>query len=133
MQQPLLFGDLHADRRRDAVFFGLRPPRASREAITGIGRALRLTHDLMGHSTPTETLHLSLHKLAPSADEAAWLLIEACRAVDAIRASSFEVRFDRVISFKGRSKRPLVLLPDRAGRDAVIGLWNQIGRALGGA
>eukprot|EP01030_Chromulinospumella_sphaerica_P028071 gene28071-28383_t len=126
--QPSLFGHAPEPPNRDPVFFGLRPPPAAREEIAGIGRMLQAAHALKGRPRPTATLHLSLHGLAGSADEAAWVLIDACRAVRAVATPPFEVRFDRALTFKSRALKPLVLLPDETSKAAIVRLWSDIGQ-----
>lgn len=133
MQQLSLFGN-GPPPRRDAVFFGLQPPPPARTEIFQTGRRFKTEHALIGPEMADHTLHLSLHGLAASSDEAAWVLIEACRAMETVATSAFELRFDRVISWRGTPhKRPLVLLPDAPSAVVLTGLWFDIGAALHGA
>ena len=118
-------------RRRDAVFFGHRPPAATRDAIFELGRTFRKAHALVGPEMGLQTLHLSLHGVAASSDEAAWVVIEACQAMQAVETPAFEVRFNRVISWKGTPlRRTLVLLPDSPSKAALFRLWRDIGATL---
>ena len=84
-----------------------------------------------GRVLEAERLHVSLHAVGacigvrPEADIARW-----CRAGNTVRCAPFDVRFDRVATFGGRSN-PLVLKSsDDAGVAGLLALHQTLGMAL---
>jgi 2'-5' RNA ligase len=109
----------------DNLFFALLPDEAAAQRLAAQGEALRASHRLYG-ALQSSRLHVSLLGFKPmyrwSPEKAAL----AERMGDAARFPSFEVRFDRALSFAGRSsnggrKIPYVLRAAE-GNPGVVGL-----------
>jgi RNA 2',3'-cyclic 3'-phosphodiesterase len=98
---------------RQSLFFALLPDPDTAQRIFATGERLRAVHGLHGRALPPERLHLTLHYLGEYAGIPPGLLRQAHAAGQALAAVPFELGFDRIASFGGRSRtRPLVLLGD---------------------
>ncbi len=91
------------------LYFAILPDQDARMKITALVERLRREHGLGTPPVASECLHVSLQW----AGEVTWqperLLAAARQAGAAIAARPFLVSFDRVLSFKGRDRSPLVL------------------------
>ena len=107
------------------LFLAIFPDHYTAEQIIDLGSALRQTHGMRGRLRPISHLHVSLLFLGGTTDvpEAVVKAIgHACKAVTAV-LSPFEIKFNQVLSFRGRSgKRPLVLVDDNHGNIGVRNL-----------
>ncbi|WP_369976087.1 RNA 2',3'-cyclic phosphodiesterase [Xanthomonas bundabergensis] len=98
---------------RESLFFAVLPDPATAQRAFALGERLRTAHGLRGRALPPERLHLTLHYLGEYAGIPPRLLQQAHAAGQALAAAPFELCFDRVLSFGGRSRaRPLVLQGD---------------------
>lgn len=90
------------------LFFGLRPPPADAAAIWRLMMGLAREYGGGDFVTP-DRLHLSLAPIvsAPLIEDR---LIKGAQAIgDAVRGEGIDVIFDRIATFNGRDKRPVVL------------------------
>lgn len=94
--------------RGDPLFFAVRPDGAAAPQLVELARALSHRYGLTGAITPTGRQHVSLRgcfRPRPEIDAAAKVLTSSV----AIEMTAFELRLDRVMSFKSKSsRRPVV-------------------------
>jgi 2'-5' RNA ligase len=101
------------------LFLALFPDSYAAQQMAEIGMALRRERNLWAKMRPIKNLHVSLHSLNSIANLNK-KVGPVCEAVAAV-TSPFEIRFDRIMSFRagGRDKRPLVLAGDDKGNADV--------------
>jgi RNA 2',3'-cyclic 3'-phosphodiesterase len=108
-----------------SVFLAIFPDHYIAEQIIDLGNKLRQTHSMRGRLRPISHLHVSLLFLGgtPDVPEAAVETIgHVCKAVTAI-TNPFEIKFSRVLSFRGHlGNHPMVLVDDDHGNDGVRNL-----------
>ncbi|UGB37094.1 RNA 2',3'-cyclic phosphodiesterase [Frateuria soli] len=110
MQQSSL-GGFAAPHPTDRLFFAVVPPPEVAERVAALAGQLRGGLGLRGRPRPTGHLHVTLHHLGDFAGLPQRRVDEARAAATAVALPSFEARFDRVGSFRGRAgKHPFVLL-----------------------
>lgn len=80
----------------------------------------------------TERLHITLHHLGDFAYLPELTVARACAAAASIDASAFDVTFDRIGSFKGRSGHWPLVLTQSAGPDELIAFRQRLGDVLRG-
>jgi 2'-5' RNA ligase len=97
---------------RDNVFFALYPDPGTAGSIARLAWYLRDKHGLRGWPIGAGRLHVSLHGLGDYARLPDDAVAAIGAAVKAIAMPPFLVGFNRAMSFRGASKRPLVLLGD---------------------
>jgi RNA 2',3'-cyclic 3'-phosphodiesterase len=112
------------------IFFTLNPPPDPAAEIVRLTDTLSAEGYLTGRRTPPDLFHLSLNNLGAYAAVPRDLIDFACEVASTIRAPSFVLALNCVMSFGGGSvERPLVL----GGDDGVIGadmLYERIYAAL---
>ncbi len=108
-QQLSLMGFDSAPRPTDRLFFAIFPDAEAAARIGRLARRLRDEHRLRGKALEPERFHITLHHLGDFAGLRHDLVDLAVRAAAGIGNSSFDVTFDRVMSFKRPRNRPLVL------------------------
>jgi 2'-5' RNA ligase len=117
---------------RDNLFFAILPDPAAIASIEALTETLRVRHGLPGPARPAAVLHVSLTAVGAYARLPAKVVSDARRAGNHVDVAPFEVRFDRVLSFQGGGKRPLVLrCGDGAG--SLTKLRRSLGVAMGNA
>jgi RNA 2',3'-cyclic 3'-phosphodiesterase len=113
----------------DGLFFAVLPEEAAAADILRLAQHQSWAHGLTGKPILTERLHVSLHNIGDYAGRPRGVVAAGCEAGAAVEMSSFDVAFDRVMSFGGRSgNHPFVL----RGSDGVVGLL-ALHRHLGAA
>ncbi len=113
----------------DGVFFAIFPDVAAAARIARLARHLRGEHGLRGAPLETERFHVSLHSLGEYSGLPQGVVAAAGEAATSVVAPPFDVKFDRVVSFRGRpGDRPLVL----RGGDGLAAL-KAFQQALGAA
>lgn len=117
----------------DRLFFAVVPPPAVAERVAALAADLRGQLGLRGRPRPTGHLHVTLHHLGDFAGLPQQRVDEACTAAAGVAVSSFEARFDRAASFRGRpGKHPFVLL-GADGEAGLSGLYESLGTRLAAA
>jgi 2'-5' RNA ligase len=96
-------------RPKDGVFFAILPDTAAAMRAVELMRRLGGDYGLKGGSLKTNRLHVSLYGLGDYAGGPHGMIATAIEAAATIVAPPFDVAFDRVMSFRGARKRPLVL------------------------
>lgn len=107
------------------LFFALVPDPDTAVKITAFAAMSRARYGLTGSVRPANVLHISLNNVGRYVDLSDASLSDIRRAGDRVRAAPFEVKLDRLVSFKNSEKRPLVLLVDDGARSFAA-----LGRAL---
>jgi RNA 2',3'-cyclic 3'-phosphodiesterase len=107
------------------LFLAIFPDHYTAEQIIDLGSALRQTHGMRGRLRPISHLHVSLLFLGGTMDVSE-RVVEAigqvCKSVTAI-TSPFEIKFDRILSFRGHAgNHPPVLVDDNHGNEGVRNL-----------
>ena len=93
------------------------------QQISEFGKSLRKMHGLIGNLRPASHLHVSLpipRRIVHPPETAIQRIDRACKAV-ASSMSPFEIKFDRVVSFRG--SRAIVLLNDNDESDGILSLY----------
>jgi len=117
----------------DRLFFAVVPPPAVAERMAALAADLRGQLGLRGRPRPTGHLHVTLHHLGDFVGLPQRLVDEACTAAAGVAWPSFETRFDRAASFRGRpGKHPFVLL-GAEGEAGLTGLYQSLGTQLAAA
>ena len=103
----------------DGLFFAVLPDDVAVASISLLAQRQCRAHGLTGKPLLPGLLHISLHHVGDYAGRPRGVVAAACEAGAALVMPSFEVAFDRVVSFGGRSgNHPFVL----RGGDGVVGL-----------
>ena len=111
----------------DRLFFALFPTLGAAAQVYSLQQELRIRHGLWGRPLAIDRLHVTLCHLGDHTGLPSSIVIRAREAAQRLKASSFEVTFDRVLSFAGRTRnRPFVLMT-RKGTSAVEALQRQLG------
>lgn len=111
----------------DRLFFGVVPAQADGKRISQLADKWCDELNLTGRPFAPERLHVSLYALGDYAGVPRRLVDVVRQAGDAVRLPSFEVTFDRVMSFyRGDRKRALVLRPGTS-----VAALSELHRALG--
>lgn len=95
--------------RRDILFFAVLPAPAAAARIAERAEWLRNQYGLRGRRRPTELLHVTLHPVGSYLDLPNDILSAAIQVGSSVEVAPFEVTFDRVSSFRGTDRHPLVL------------------------
>lgn len=124
-------GRLH----RNALFFAVQPTPAAAVQMAQQAERLRDQHGLHTPCRPTRLLHITLANVGVYSSLPDDVLFAAIEVGSTVRVAPFVVTFDRVSSFKGSDRRPLVL---RCGlglaglttlRQALVSAMRRIGLA----
>jgi 2'-5' RNA ligase len=110
VEQPSLPGFETGSKVKDVLFFAVVPDAEAAFRIAQLTQRLRGEPRLKAKPLATNHLHISLHGIGGYARIPEGIATAAGKAATTIAVSPFEVRFDRVMSFRRKSgKRPLVL------------------------
>ncbi len=106
---------------RFSLVLAIFPDPYAAQQITDLGNSIRKKHGMYGRMRPISHLHVSMPCPGPAPDDTPETLLETigrvCRAATAVMRP-FEIKFDRVMSFRGRpGNRAVVLLNDKHGND----------------
>lgn len=118
-----------------SLFLAIFPDQRTAQQITGLGNTFRQKHGLLGKMRPIGHLHVSLLSIGHATDVPETVIetvSHMCKAVAAI-TSPFEIKFGRVLSFRGKpGNYPLVLTDDNHGNDGIRKLhgllWSRFSR-----
>lgn len=128
LQMSLFEGKEPSRPLLDPLFFALRMDASTAIAALDLAARLRRQYGLKGKPQAPELLHVTLHFMGHSPEDPREIVQRACKALEGFRAPSFEVCFDRVLSFRKKSNRPLVLVGGDA--PALSGFQKQLRSAL---
>lgn len=94
----------------DRLFFAIFPPPAVAARIYALQQDLRIRHGLWGRPVAMDRLHVTLCHVGDYAGLPDQIVARAKQAAERVRTASFDVTFDRALSFTGRPRnRPFVL------------------------
>jgi RNA 2',3'-cyclic 3'-phosphodiesterase len=127
-QQLSLMGFDPAPTPTDRLFLGIFPDPHTATSIGLLAQHLCDDHRLRGKPLAAHRLHVTLHHLGDYVGLRQDIVDLAVNAATGIESPSFDVVFDRVMSFKRRRNAPLVL----CGGDGVAAL-ESFQRDLGNA
>lgn len=117
-------------RGKDRLFFAIYPDAEVAERILALANEVRTRKGLSGNPVQRERLHVTLAHLGDFHGVPQRIVEIASDAAALIASeSSFEVGFDRVVSFSGRDQKPLVLV-GRDGVQALSGFRDRLKSAL---
>jgi 2'-5' RNA ligase len=88
----------------------LQPDAGTASKIADLAVQLRTQHGLKGKPQSAELLHVTLYFMGHFPGVPQEIVDRSSKALAAFRAPSFDVCFDRVLSFRGTSRRPVVLV-----------------------
>ncbi|MBR7986244.1 2'-5' RNA ligase family protein [Burkholderia cenocepacia] len=108
-------------------FFAVMPGPATAARITGLAESMRLEKD---SPVSTERLHITLGSVGDFAYVPDAKLARARAVADRMGVPSFSVRFDKIISFNGRSGRQPLVLMGKAGLEDLLDFRRQLRDAL---
>ena len=124
-KQLSLFETPRPRRPQYSLFLAIFPGYRTARQIIDLGIALRRTHGMFGRVRPISHLHVSLLFLGHASDVPETVVETVghiCKAVTAV-TSPFEIKFDRVLSFRGQpGNHPLVLVDSNHVNDGVRNL-----------
>lgn len=114
----------------DRLFFAIYPDPPAAARIARVARNLRDEHGLKGKPLPTKRFHVTLHFLGDYAGLPPDVVAMASAAAATVSMPSFDLAFDRTMSFTGRpGNRPFVLVGGE-GVAAVAAFQQALGAAL---
>jgi len=129
-QQSLLSGTDATPHPTDRLFYAIFPDANTAAQIAQLAQRLRVEHALSGKPLATERFHITLHHLGDYVGLPQDVVTAATRAGEMVTTSSFDVAFDRAMSFSGRpDKRPFVLRGGE-GLASLIAFQNTLGQAM---
>lgn len=98
----------------DTLFFALQPDATTAQAIVEMAGRLRQQHGLRGRVQGAQLMHVTLYFVGGFHGVPQDIVDRACAALASFRAEPFQVCFDRVLSFRRKSNRPVVLVGGEA-------------------
>ena len=114
----------------DGLFFAIFPDEDAAADIARLAQCQCRAHGLKGRPLLTTRFHVSLYHVGDYAGLPRGVVAASCEAAATVAMPSFDVAFDRTVSFNGRSgSQPFVL----RGGDGVAGLMvlhQRLGEAL---
>lgn len=126
----LSFEGLAEKKPTDRLFFALFPDAETAMQIAGLARSLREEHGLHGQPLREDRLHVTLHHLGDYAGVPQDVVAKAGQAATRMAIAVFEVVFDSVSSFSGRSRNhPFVLRGDQ-GLALLVAMQAELGKHM---
>ncbi|MBR7893255.1 RNA 2',3'-cyclic phosphodiesterase [Burkholderia multivorans] len=121
---------IEAPRLHHRLFFAVQPDSDTAARIADAARRLWPDATGTGHWVDTARLHVTLHSLGEFMQVPPDVIARAREAAQRVRAEPFDVSFDRIVSFSGRSDdRPWVLTVTDVSHE-LIDLQRQLVEAL---
>lgn len=116
--------------RKNDVFFVVQPEPDKAARTAAVAAELKRRFELQGKLRPTHIFHISLLNIGAYGDLPPGVIQVIRSSVSAIETMApFEVAFDRVMSFRGKSSSPLVMRCCR-GVGELASLRNALGTVL---
>lgn len=132
--QQLSLGGFDPPAPTDRLFFAVFPDAEAAGRIAALAQGLRDAHGLRGKPLGVQRLHVTLHHLGDYAGLPRDVVVLAEAAAADVSMPAFEVAFDSVSSFAGRTrKRPCVLRGSHDALAPLCALQVALGRAMAGA
>lgn len=97
----------------DRLFLAAFPDPETADRLLVLANTLKAQHGLQGRPLLPERFHVTLHHLGDFAGIPQSVVDAASRAASSLVSTpAFDVTFDRVVSFRARDQKPLVLVGD---------------------
>jgi 2'-5' RNA ligase len=128
-EQLSLLGIEPAPPVRDRLFFAFFPDLAAASSIEAMAQQLRIEHRLTGHLLPSARLHVTLFHVGDFAAMPQAEIEAAGKAAASLKKPAVDIEFDRVGTFSGTGKLPLVLLAGD-GASALTAFQRDLSTAL---
>lgn len=130
--QPTL-GGIEAPVPTDRLFFAIFPDAVATIDITHLAQTLRHQYALHGTPVSKERLHVTLYFLGDYAGLPQTLVDEANQSAERVEAAEFDVTFDKVSSFTGRSRNHPLILSGGMDLELLHAFRQQLGECLAAA
>jgi RNA 2',3'-cyclic 3'-phosphodiesterase len=117
-------------RWTDRLFFAIFPDVHAAARLEQLALNLRDEHGLKGRPLATERFHVTLQHLGDYEGLPQGLVAAAVDAAAAVAMPSFEVAFDRAVSFSGRPGNLPFVLRGGNGVAALLAFQQTLGRAI---
>jgi RNA 2',3'-cyclic 3'-phosphodiesterase len=121
---------VHRQRGPNTLFFAIFPDSASAARITTLAGSLRDEHSLNGSLVQSSRLHVTLHDLGGYASLPNDVVDSAIKAADAASMPSFDIVFDRALSFSGKPDNKAFVLRGVDGNAALVAFRQRLGAAI---
>ncbi|HEF5783727.1 2'-5' RNA ligase [Burkholderia multivorans] len=126
----LTLPSIEAPRVHHRLFFAVQPDPHTAARIADAARRLSPDATGTGHWVDTARLHVTLHSLGEFMHVPPDVIARTRDAAQRVRAEPFDVSFDRIVSFSGRTDdRPWVLTASHVSHE-LIDLQRQLVEAL---
>jgi RNA 2',3'-cyclic 3'-phosphodiesterase len=114
-------------RKRRKLFFALRPDADAAQEIASLGTTLDKRHGIGGQPLRPDRLHITLHVIGEYDETPQAVIDSANQAGDAVVADTFDVVFDRAMTFIGAKA---YVLCGGEGVEQVKAFWLNLGIQL---
>jgi RNA 2',3'-cyclic 3'-phosphodiesterase len=131
VSEQLSFMEMKPEKRTDRLFLGTFLDPGTAAGVVQLSHRLRDDYGLRGKSLAADRLHVTLNHLGDHAGVPQSVVAAAREAAAALSESSFEVTFDRVMSFRTRGlKQPFVLSGEGEGIAAMMAFQQSLAMAM---
>ncbi|MQB44481.1 2'-5' RNA ligase family protein [Rhizobium sp. ICMP 5592] len=113
----------------EALYFAILPDPDIASTSFDLANDLRLQHGFTAKPRRPDLSHISLYRIGSYRGLPEEAAFAAMQAASTIRGRSFQVEFDRAVSFGGGDNRPLVLW-NREGNAELKALHRELGAAM---
>jgi 2'-5' RNA ligase len=114
----------------DRLFFALFPTATTAARIYALQQDLRVRHGLWGRPLAMDRLHVTLCHLGDYHGLPQAIVAQAREAASELRASPFEVTFDRALTFAGRARNRPFVLRSKTGGASVEAFQRKLGAEM---
>jgi len=115
----------------DRLFFAVVPDAHAVGQIGRLAQHLRVKYGLQGRPLVGERLHVTLYHVGDFAGLPQQVVDLACGAAEAVMTSSFDVLFDRVLSFGAKRRKYPLVLCGGDGVSELVAFQKALGSAMG--
>lgn len=126
----LTLGGMQAVQPTDRLFFAIFPEPDVAAAIGRLAQDLCRERALRRKPLAAERLHVTLHHLGDYAGLPQAVVTSACEVAKRVEGGAFDVGFDSVSSFSGRSHNRPVVLCGSSGLQAVRAFQRELGECM---
>ncbi|MGA9854672.1 MAG: 2'-5' RNA ligase family protein [Gammaproteobacteria bacterium] len=126
----LTLAGIGAPAPTDRLFFAVFPDPIAAVDITHLAQTLRHQYALHGNPVWKERLHVTLYLLGDYAGLPPALIAAATEAAERVEAAEFDVTFDKVSSFVGRSRNHPLILGGGAALEPLHAFRRHLGECL---
>ncbi len=114
----------------DRLFFALFPPAQTATQVYSLQQDLRIRHGLWGRPMAMDRLHVMLCHVGDYIGLPHAIVAKASEAASRVSAASFDVTFDRALTFSGRPRNCPFVLRSSEGAPGVQSLQCELGKAM---